>query len=74
MKKDIHPNYRDEEVRLVAETLDRAEARAVRFLVPVCDERHIAVARDAGMNVERTLSDYCTVGGDPIDLLVLVSR
>ncbi|MEW6357297.1 MAG: GNAT family N-acetyltransferase [Planctomycetota bacterium] len=70
----VHPNYCKQEARLIAETIERTEARSVRLLVPASDERRLTVARAAGMDRECVLSGYCTLGGKPVDLHVLVSR
>jgi len=71
----VHPSYYDETpalIRWVTKQAMAAGAGSVRCYLPACDEAKVQAAQEAGFMVEHTFKDYCAIGDEPVDLIVLV--
>ncbi len=71
----VHPNYHDEIPALIGWITDEAlagGARSVRCYLPSGDEAKVQAAREAGFGVEHSFKDYCMIGNEAVDLMVLV--
>ena len=71
----VHPNYHDQVpalIRWVTEEALAGGAGSVSCYLPVCDEAKVQAAQEAGFGVEHSFKDYCTIGHEAVDLMVLV--